>query len=139
VPARDGGGAVYPGAVARAGTSESHSSQPGGGQLIAGDQARISNDGHIEHRARIDPAAIALWRQHRLVFRDDSLEDIAAQFNRYNENTRIIIQGDAVRTRRYTAVFDADDPMSLVTFLQGEGDLALESRDGELVIRAKAR
>jgi transmembrane sensor len=104
-------------------------------QLVAGDEMRIANDGKLERRARVDPAAIAVWRQHRLVFRDDTLEDIAAGFNRYNQTPRIVVVGDAARARRYTAVFDADDPLSLAKFLEGEGDLLLENGKDELVIR----
>src|SRR3989442_13010987 len=103
-------------------------------QLNAGEEARIGSNGNIQRRSTIDPTSIATWRQHRLVFHDDTLEDIAAEFNRYNSRGHIELEGDAVRGRRYTAVFDADDPGSLVEFLRRDSSLIVTTRANDLEI-----
>jgi len=105
-------------------------------QLNAGEEARIGSNGNLQRRSSIDPISIATWRQHRLVFRDDNLEDIAAEFNRYNSRAQIELEGDAVRTRRYTAVFDADDPGSFVDFLRRDPSLMVTASDSEFIIRS---
>lgn len=92
-------------------------------RLSAGEEARIGLYGDIQRRNAVDPISIATWRQHRLVFHDDALEDIIAAFNRHNVSTQIRLDGAEVRSRRYTAVFDADDPLSLVAFLHRDRTL----------------
>jgi ferric-dicitrate binding protein FerR (iron transport regulator) len=47
--------------------------------LSAGEQVRIGADGRIEQRTAPGIADVAAWRQRRLVFREDSLTDMAAQ------------------------------------------------------------
>jgi len=49
------------------------------------------------------------WRQRRLVFRDATLADIAAEFNRYN-HTQIHVEGDAARELRLSGNSRAASP-----------------------------
>ncbi len=112
---------------------------PGGATprlLSAGEQARIVDDGQIT-RASVDPAEVGTWRQRRLVFRDSTLGEIAAEFNRYNRMPQILIEDESVRARRYGGTFDADDPQALITFLRPEEGLICESRGSTLVIRPR--
>jgi transmembrane sensor len=103
--------------------------------LVAGEEVRIGRDGRIERFTRIDPLRASSWRQHRLVFRDDTLEDIAAEFNRYNRHFQIILEGADVRQRRYTAVFDTDDAASLMEFLRQDEGLLFEEKNDELIVK----
>jgi transmembrane sensor len=107
---------------------------PGPALLSAGERADIVDDGRIT-RAAVDTAEIALWRQRRLVFRDSTLGEIAAEFNRYNRVPQIVVEGEAARERRYGGTFDADDPQALIRFLRPEAGLICESRDSKLIIR----
>jgi transmembrane sensor len=102
--------------------------------LRAGEQARIEGGGRIVH-ASIDPAEVAAWRQRRLVFRDSTLAEIAAEFNRYNRTPRIEVRGEALRARRYGGTFDADDPQALIEFLRPERGLVCETEGSTLLIR----
>jgi transmembrane sensor len=106
-------------------------------KLTAGQEARIGHDGLIERRIPVDIATVSAWRQHRLIFRADTLTDVATEFNRYNRTPQIIIEGDVSRARRYSGVFDADDPRSLMEFLRGDAELDLEERDDRIVIRVR--
>jgi len=106
-------------------------------RLAAGEEARIDLSGHIERRVGNDVAAVAPWRHRRLNFRDDSLADIAAEFNRYNATPQIAVIGNTIRARRYTGSFDANDPNSLLAILRLDEDLALVSTGNELIVRAR--
>lgn len=111
-------------------------SSPSFAKLEAGEEARIGLDGLIEERAAIDVAAVASWRNDRLDFRAEKLVDIAAEFNRYNETPQVIVQDDIAAGRRYSGVFDANDPRSLAQFLREDARLAIEEHDTKIVIRA---
>jgi transmembrane sensor len=105
-------------------------------RVSAGEQARISADGEIVKRSVPDLAQIVSWRERRLVFRADRLEDVATQFNRYNA-VQIRIEDDGLRNKQITGVFDADDPRSFVQFLQRDNTLAVADGDGEISIRRR--
>ena len=71
------------------------------------------------------------WRERRLVFRADTLATIAEEFNRYNR-LRIEVRGN-VANRQLTGVFDADDPVSLVEFLNDAPSVRV-SHDGDRIV-----
>jgi transmembrane sensor len=100
-------------------------------QITAGEQARVSAAGAIVKQTHADLQRAVAWRERRLVFRGDTLEDVAREFNRYN-TLQIQIEDASVRDRRLTATFDADDPQSLVLFLQKSGDLRVDEH-GQVV------
>jgi transmembrane sensor len=104
-------------------------------RLRAGQQARVARDGEIVKRELPDLQQIVAWRERTLVFRGDSLEDVAREFNRYNE-LQVRLEGDRVRGKRLTGVFDADDPRSLILFLRRDPSLQITD-DGahEVIIR----
>lgn len=106
-------------------------------RLAAGEAANVSTKGAVERAAAVNMAQVTAWRERRLVFEEDTLADIATEFNRYNRSPQLRIEDDAVRQRRYAAVFDADDPESLLQFLRKDPDLAFDARKGEIVIRAR--
>lgn len=106
-------------------------------RVSAGEQARISADGEIVKRTVPDLAQIVSWRERRLVFRAERLEDVATQFNRYNV-VQLRVEDDGLRGKQITGVFDADDPRSFVQFLQRDTTLAVEDGDGEISIRRRS-
>lgn len=103
--------------------------------ITAGEQARITSRA-VTKQAEPDVIAAVAWRQRRLVFRAARLEDIAAEFGRYSPQ-RIQLEDAVAREMRFTGTFDADDPGSLVLFLEKLNELSVR-RDGEdFVIHAK--
>jgi transmembrane sensor len=104
--------------------------------LVAGEQARLSERGQIHEREQIEETNALAWRQRRLVFRDDALADIAAEFNRYNSTLQIAVEGAAQR-KRYGGIFDADDPESIVRFVAHDEDLVVRKEEGRIIIRAQ--
>lgn len=100
----------------------------------AGEQAQVSPQGTLERRAPAEIERVMAWRERRLVFRDEPLVVIAAEFNRYN-TTQLSVEGSATRSRRMTGVFNADEPDALVAFLKRDPVLSVQSREGNVVIR----
>lgn len=105
--------------------------------LSAGDQANVAGNGRVvkKHAKDIDNAVA--WRQRRLVFQSDTLADIAAEFNRYNNKPRFRIEGESAAQMRFTGVFDAEAPESFVKVLGGVGDVITARVGDEVVIREK--
>lgn len=106
-------------------------------KLAMGEAARLDADGKLIARTHVDTARVTAWRQRRLVFEDDTLADMAAEFNRYNRALKIRIEGQGVGERRFTGTLDADNPESLLRILTEADDLAFEKESGALVIRQK--
>jgi transmembrane sensor len=77
------------------------------------------------------------WRERRLVFRGDTLLEVAREFDRYNERP-IVIEDESIGGRQLTGVFDADDPESLVLFLAKDPGMALKVRSDVVVVTAAA-
>lgn len=105
-----------------------------GERLIAGEQVRVSSAGELVRTAGVEIDRIMAWRERKLIFRDEPLADIVAEFNRYND-TQLIVEGTAIRERRITGVFNADDPGALVAFLSRDSSLSVQSREDGIVIR----
>lgn len=102
--------------------------------LGAGEEAQVHLDGRITSLADADVRRTVAWRERRLVFADTPLEDMVHEFNRYSRTVRLRIEGVPPGTHHYNGIFDASDPESLADLLSKEPDLALQRRDGEIVI-----
>jgi len=103
--------------------------------LVAGEEAVVSPDGRILKQTAAAPSTALAWRQRRLVFRDNTLADVAAEFNRYNE-TQIRVEGDGARNRLLTGAFEADNPQGLILFLRQDESLETKDEGKTVVIRA---
>jgi transmembrane sensor len=103
--------------------------------LAAGEEVQVRANGRIEREAHADIAEAVIWQQRKLIFKRTSLEDMAAEFNRYNKTTRIRLEGIEPEAFRFSGAFDADDPQSLATLLMRESDLSVERNGDEIVIR----
>lgn len=105
-------------------------------KLLMGQEARIAPLERVRLR-QVDAKQVAAWRQHRLVFQNDTLDDIAAEFNRYNRRPKIRIQDANAGARRFAATFDADSPESLLQILQTRRDLTVEQTGSEILVRSR--
>jgi transmembrane sensor len=105
--------------------------------LRAGEEMKIVADGTLAQRGRADLARATAWIQGRLVFSEATLEQVVAEFNRYNER-QIILVGDTHRGRRFSGVFDARDPDSFLQYLRSDdNDLTVETSGNTLVVRGQ--
>ena len=100
-------------------------------RLSAGQEAVSNAAGEIAQIEAPDLEKRTAWREQRVVFREDALHDVAAEFNRYNV-LQIVIEAPPSATRRITATFDAHDPQSFIAFLERDPALRVE-RVGQIV------
>lgn len=105
-------------------------------QIRAGQGADVSPSGSIEKREDTDITRVMSWQNRRLVFREDRLENIAAEFARYSPY-HLELRGASVEDKRITGTFDADDPQSLVMFLDSLGAFRIEASTAGAVITAR--
>jgi transmembrane sensor len=102
-----------------------------------GEEAQIRPDGAIDRRTAADVKQAAAWRERRLVFKQATLVDVVREFNRYNSSPRFQVENDEIAERRYSGVFNAGDPESLIELLEKEDDLVLQRHDDEISIRSR--
>ena len=100
--------------------------------LGASQEAQVSHEGSVSIREVNNVSDTVAWRERRLIFRDQTLEQIVGEFNRYREHP-IRLEGSGVSERVYTGVFDADDADSLLQVLARDPALAVE-REGEATL-----
>jgi transmembrane sensor len=107
-------------------------------KVAAGQTVNVESTGLITPPASINLSEVSAWQQRRLVFTDDTLGDIAEEFARYNRSPHIRIEGDDLRMRRLSGVFDADNPEGLLRYLGTDAsvDMALDGDD--IVIRSRS-
>ncbi|MBL8271859.1 FecR family protein [Steroidobacter sp.] len=102
--------------------------------LSAGEEANISQ-GEV---AKLQEATISdavAWRERRLVFRNTSLADVAAEFNRYNR-IQMRVEGTDLKSKPLTGIFSADHPQSLILYLAEFPTLRVEPDGQDWIIRA---
>jgi transmembrane sensor len=76
------------------------------------------------------------WHTRRLEYGDASLEEIIADFNRYNGH-KLVIADARLAARRFGATFPAGDYDSLVRLLESTFGVIAERRENETVLRLR--
>lgn len=104
--------------------------------LTAGKEAHMDRQGAVRTVELADPASVLSWQQRLLVFRGNTVEDMIAEFNRWNRR-KIRLVGHIDSDRRYDGVFSASDPESLLDFLALDKHTALERTADEIVLRPR--
>lgn len=105
--------------------------------LRSGEKVSITPDGQITRVTAVDLARAVAWKDRRLVFVEDRLSDIVAEFNRYNQTPQMRVEGALLGEKRLTGVFDANAPESFVRFLDTAKDIHVERDAKEVVIRPR--
>lgn len=105
-------------------------------QIAAGESVSVM-EGRITPPATIDVAEASAWQQRRLVFRGSPLEEIVAEYNRYNRTPQIRLEGERLRTRNFSGTYDADDPESLLAALVSEGRIEVDRQSDMITIRPR--
>lgn len=104
--------------------------------LAAGDRA-VAHGTAISRSAVQNPERAVAWRDRRLVFENDLLADVAAEFNRYNSR-RLVLDDDLLARRRINGIFNADRPEAIVQFLVRNDDAeVIEQPGARWVLRSK--
>ena len=82
--------------------------------------------------AAVNPRNAVAWRERRLIFENETLAAVAAEFNRYNAR-QIVIEDPMLAGVRMSGVFDADKPDALAQFLEKLGDAQVEKIAGSRI------
>ena len=99
--------------------------------LADGQRAAVTAQG-IEREAGPTLEAVAAWTERRLVFRDERLADVVAEFNRYRV-APLVIDDSQLAQLRMGGVFDASDPESLLSYLKSFETIDVaQANDGSL-------
>jgi transmembrane sensor len=85
-------------------------------ELSAGEELRVAWGGHtIVARADIESATA--WREGKVIFRGERLDEAVRRLNRYSR-LQIQIEGEALAVREISGVFEAGDTQGFVNAVQ---------------------
>jgi len=84
-------------------------------RLAAGERAAVTQRG-IETNAGPPIESVLAWTERRLVFRDQPLDAVIQEFNRYRTHP-LVLDDPALAALRISGVFDLNDPESLIAYL----------------------
>jgi transmembrane sensor len=76
------------------------------------------------------------WQYRRLVFERAALSDIAAEFNRYNDQ-KVTVPDPELAARQFGGNFEANDLKTLLELLRTTYGVEIEERGAEIVLRGK--
>ncbi len=103
-------------------------------ELTARQKVTVGSSGAVQLATVADDEQPVAWRQRRLVFSSDRLEDVAREFNRFNADA-IQVSDPGLRELRIGGVFEANDPDSLVAFLESlDGVAVRRAADGTVIV-----
>jgi transmembrane sensor len=97
--------------------------------LTAGQQVRVQPSGATDRARSVDTERALAWTEGRLVFENETLADVVAEFNRYNR-TQLRIADPELAARRISGVFEATDTETLLAFIRA-GSHVTFTRKGE--------
>jgi transmembrane sensor len=94
-------------------------------EVAAGEQVRVDNGSWPPTYTPVDTQRATAWLRRQIVFENEPLERVAAEFNRYTA-TPIEIDSPALRTLAVSGVFAADDTESFIAFLRSLDGVRVE-------------
>jgi transmembrane sensor len=86
-------------------------------RVTAGYQVRIDGSGSAAQPVAVDLDQTLGWLQHKIVFEQRPLGEVAAEFNRYGK-VPVEIEDEGLRAVPVSGMFDAGDTESFVAFLK---------------------
>ena len=117
-------------------TEPSLSTRPNGERvsLVGGESAVIDNETHrITTAALANPEQVVVWTDRRVVFDESRLDQILAEFARYNDFDYVISSND-VATLEFTGIFDTQDLESFISYLEFNADVSISRSNGQLIV-----
>jgi transmembrane sensor len=103
--------------------------------LSAGDMAEITS-GNVTKLQGSDVGNVVSWRDHRLIFRNARLADVADEFNRYN-SVHIQVQGTVAKETRLTGIFDTSGYQAILRFARNTPTLSVAQKGNDWVIESR--
>jgi ferric-dicitrate binding protein FerR (iron transport regulator) len=85
--------------------------------LTANQQVTVQRSGSAEPVREVDSQRELAWAEGRLIFHNDDVGKVIAQFNRYNR-VQLSVTDPALASRPVSGVFNASEPEAFIAFLQ---------------------
>jgi transmembrane sensor len=85
--------------------------------LTANEQVTVGESGSAEPVRVVDSHRELAWAEGRLIFRNDPITHVIAEFNRYNR-VQLSVADDKLASRSVSGVFNASEPEAFIAFLQ---------------------
>jgi transmembrane sensor len=105
-------------------------------EVGAGQQIRVDHGSWPPTVSAVDAQRATAWLRHQIVCQNQPLEQIAAEFNRYNQ-TPIEIGSANLRSLQVTGVFGANDTESFVAFLRSLDGVQVEVTPTRIRVSSK--
>jgi ferric-dicitrate binding protein FerR (iron transport regulator) len=100
--------------------------------LTADQQVMVPSGGAAEAVREVDSHRALAWAEGRLIFKNDELGKVIAEFNRYNR-VQLIVADPTLAAKPVSGVFNAADPEAFIAFLQSVTAVEI-ARDGDVSI-----
>jgi transmembrane sensor len=113
---------------------------PGSGAafyLEANQQVTVERERASAPARDVDSARELAWAEGRLVFRNDPVSKVVAEFNRYNR-VQITVSDAALAARPVSGVFDATDPDAFIAFIQSATAVRIERDETRSIVISPA-
>lgn len=101
--------------------------------LSASEGAVVRDDAGLRRTTGASRAAPA-WMQRRLVFRGERLDAVVTEFNRYTR-VGLRVEGADLARLRISGTFNADDPGTLVDYLEQVQSVEVDRMGGKITLR----
>ena len=100
--------------------------------LIAGEELRVSRDGHSTITPKADLEAATAWREGKVIMRDESLGEAVERMNRYSR-LKIRIDDATLAEKHMSGVFEAGDARGFISAIQRYLPVAADYEDSHTV------
>ena len=97
--------------------------------LTADQQVMVPSSGAVSPVREVDSHRALAWAEGRLIFKNDELRQVIAEFNRYNR-VQLIVADSILAAKPVSGVFNAADPEAFIAFLQSVTAVKIV-RDGD--------
>jgi transmembrane sensor len=101
--------------------------------ISLGQEAVVLNNGVVTTNIESVIERKTSWKARKLMFKHSLLEDVVYEFNRYN-SAQIHISSEAISQLPITGVFEANDPFSLLEFLESSGKAKIKKVGSKKIV-----
>jgi transmembrane sensor len=101
--------------------------------LTANEQITVAMAGTPQLVRAVDSNRELAWAEGRLVFKNDTMADVIAEFNRYNR-VQVTVADPALAARPITGVFDAANLEGFLAFLQNAAPVRIDRDEGQSIV-----
>ena len=105
-------------------------------ELAPGQQARIELGGTVVEPVVVNVEKAVAWTDRRLIFENTRLEDVLAEFNRYNTR-KLSVSDPALAALQLNGVFESHDPDSLLQYLERAHAVRVRDDGGRRILEVQ--